>query len=205
MGITSTFPFPSLCLFLENGHHERTSPKRSVRIRKEFTTMPFKERKRFVEAYKAVSSMKPFKRRYEFLVGLHQTLFSKVHVEKQFFPWHRWYTLEFENLLRQADPRVTLPYWDWSLTSQKLWKSGIKDVWNDYPWGLGGNGSHPYGCVENGPFNKRTWRLSHKSGGGCLRRNFIGRYTKPVVTSDWTTYSHKFCKPNLFRFSKYVL
>ena len=128
-----------------------------------------------------VSTTEPFRRRYDYMVRLHQTLFRKVHVEQQFFPWHRWYLLEFENLLRRADPRVTIPYWDWSLTSQRLWENGVNDVWNDYPWGLGGNGSGPYGCVEKGPFNKNVWRLSRKSGGGCLRRNFMGKFVKQEV------------------------
>lgn len=156
----------------------RPAPEREVRVRKEFTAMSFQERIRFIEAYKFVSTSEPFRRRYDYMVRLHQTLFRKVHVEKQFFPWHRWYLLEFENLLRRADPRVTIPYWDWSLKSQRLWENGASDVWNDHPWGLGGNGSAPYGCVEKGPFNKRVWRLSKKSGGGCLRRNFMGKLEK---------------------------
>ena len=165
-----------LCKFLEDG----ALPQRSMRIRKEFTSSSFEERRRFIQAYKFVATNSPFRKRYEYLVGLHQTLFKKVHVEKQFFPWHRWYLLQFENLLRQVDPSVTLPYWDWSLNSQKLWENGTHDVWNNHPWGLGGNGSHPFGCVEKGPFNKHEWRLGNKSGGGCLRRNFMGRCIQAV-------------------------
>jgi hypothetical protein len=100
----------------------------------------------------------------------------QVHVEKQFFPWHRWYLLQFENLFRRIDSRVTLPYWDWSIRSQKLWHIGRKSVWNNYPWGLGGNGTGSFNCVDKGPFSKKSWRLAPKSGGGCLRRKFMGGY-----------------------------
>ncbi len=95
---------------------------------------------------------------------------------KQFFPWHRWYLLQFENLLRKVDRRVTLPYWDWSIRSQSLWKTGRKSVWNNHPWGLGENGTGTFNCVDKGPFSKKWWRLAPKSGGGCLRRNFMGGY-----------------------------
>lgn len=176
-------------IIFEDGRSRPRPADREVRIRKEFTAMSFQERIRFIEAYKFVSTAEHFRRRYEHLVRLHQTLFRKVHVEKQFFPWHRWYLLKFENLLRQADPRVTLPYWDWSLKSQKLWENNIGDVWSNHPWGLGGNGSYPYGCVESGPFNKHVWRLTDKSGGGCLRRNFMGRMPSIVsvhATLRWT-------------------
>ncbi|XP_028398036.1 uncharacterized protein LOC114521714 [Dendronephthya gigantea] len=173
------------------GRAGKFSVYRDVRIRKEFTTMSYGERKRFVRAYKFVSTHQPFKRRFEYLVGLHQRLFKKVHVEKQFFPWHRWYLLQFENLLRRVDPRITLPYWDWSIRSQRLWETGRKSVWNNYPWGLGGNGTGMFSCVDTGPFSKRTWRLAPKSGGGCLRRNFIGRMPSVVTVHRTLRYTAK--------------
>ena len=107
--------------------------------------------------------------------SLNLLIVTQVHVEKQFFPWHRWYLLEFENLLRRVDPRVNLAYWDWSLQGHTPWQRGINSVWNNFPWGLGGNGSGRFSCVNTGPFGKYRWRLARKSGGGCLRRNFMGR------------------------------
>ena len=37
-----------------------------------------------------------------------------------FLPWHRWFILAFENLLRKVDCKVTVPYWDWSAEAQTL-------------------------------------------------------------------------------------
>jgi len=32
---------------------------------------------------------------------------------RNFLSWHRWYLLEFERRLQEADPDVAVPYWDW--------------------------------------------------------------------------------------------
>jgi hypothetical protein len=37
-----------------------------------------------------------------------------VHVGPAFIPWHRALINHFEKLLRQADPRLSLHYWDWT-------------------------------------------------------------------------------------------
>ena len=79
------------------------------RVRKEFTRMSFEERIRFIKAFKLLSSDPRYIRDYEKLGKLH----TVVPQLKNFFPWHRWYVLELENLLRQIDCRVTIPYRDW--------------------------------------------------------------------------------------------
>ncbi|MFD0352486.1 tyrosinase family protein [Streptomyces sp. NPDC127110] len=76
------------------------------------------ERARFVTALLEV------KRRgvYDEFVRLHGQYFvsdgeggQRVgHMSPSFFPWHRQYLLEFERALQQVDPKVTLPYWDWT-------------------------------------------------------------------------------------------
>jgi hypothetical protein len=40
-----------------------------------------------------------------------------------FFPWHRWFLYQFEELLRSLGPRyrcVSIPYWDWSRSGTAL-------------------------------------------------------------------------------------
>ncbi|NOQ71560.1 MAG: hypothetical protein GQ574_06140 [Crocinitomix sp.] len=34
---------------------------------------------------------------------------------QRFLPWHRQYLLEFEKLLQTINPKLYIPYWDWSL------------------------------------------------------------------------------------------
>lgn len=33
---------------------------------------------------------------------------------QRFLPWHRVYLLEFEKILQEEDPSVTIPYWNWT-------------------------------------------------------------------------------------------
>ncbi|KAJ2338977.1 hypothetical protein GGF43_006756, partial [Coemansia sp. RSA 2618] len=42
----------------------------------------------------------------------HDRLFSHVHGNTCFFPFHRRYVLEFENIARTYDPNFVVPYWD---------------------------------------------------------------------------------------------
>lgn len=145
------------------------------RVRKEFTRMDIKERKRYINAYKTASVNARFKQDYERLVAVHINVPSDVLHETPliFFPWHRWFLVQFENVLRRIDCRVTLPYWDWSRVAHHWWR-GTKyyDIWNPGPHGMGGDGNGWDGCVEDGPFSEDKWNLLKVSGGGCLQRNF---------------------------------
>ena len=121
-----------------------------------------------------------FKRDYEKTVTLHLDAKDQAKLPHIFLPWHRWFLVEFENLLRRIDCRVTIPYWNWSKKTHHWWRgSGNEDLWNSGDHGLGGDGSvHGENCVENGPFSKDKWRLLDVSGGGCLKRKFLKRSIK---------------------------
>ena len=95
------------------------------------------------------------------------------HMPQIFLPWHRWYLLEFENILRQVDCRVTVPYWDWS-KDEKHWarETEANDVWNLGPHGLGGDGTLSDDCVRDGPFKKDAFFIPEDIGQGCLQRRF---------------------------------
>ena len=138
------------------------------RVRKEFTKMSLEERTRFIKAFKMVSSDPRYIREHERIGKVH----TVIPAMETFFPWHRWYTLELENLLRQVDCRITIPYWDWSKDAEH-WTRGseIEDTWNEGPHGLGGNGVFPLGCVMNGPFKYGEYSLP-QTHGNCLKRNF---------------------------------
>ena len=107
------------------------------RVRQDFTKMSLEERTRLIKAFKLLSSDPRYISDYDKLGKLHTVIPEK----KYFYPWHRWYVLELENLLRQIDCRVTIPYWDWTKDAAH-WTRGseIEDTWNPGPHGLGGNG-----------------------------------------------------------------
>lgn len=138
------------------------------RVRKEWHSLTQIERCHYVEVIRAVSIKQPWKRCYDQLIGLHRTHFSSmIHEKELFLPWHRWFILALENLLRQVDCTVTVPYWDWSMESQ-TWQNSI--VWASQ-CGLGGDGSP----VTTGPFRNGIWKLTpYANPGDPLRRRFRG-------------------------------
>ena len=138
------------------------------------------ERCRYLRTVKIASTVEPFKSEYDQHIGIHQELFfDGIHQFQFFLPWHRWYILAYENILRKVDCRVTVPYWDWSLDPSMVWTS---DLWNDdlcKHTGLGGNGTGLTGngsvlenCVITGPFAYPEWTLTPSVGNICLSRFF---------------------------------
>ena len=135
--------------------------------------MTQEERCRYVRAVRTVSTRQPYKSCYDQLIATHNTFFtSGIHGtrERFFLPWHRWYILSLENLLRNIDCRITVPYWDWSL-SPDSWQTS--SVW-DATCGFGGDGSDSSSCVTTGPFAWPFWSMTPSAGSGCLRRGFNG-------------------------------
>ena len=138
--------------------------------------MSLEERLRYIRALKTVSTVSPYKSDYEKLTKLHPDYFFKIHTLPHFFPFHRWYLLKLENLLRKIDCRVTVPYWDWSraVSGNSLWRNtDTRDIWYPDEHGIGGNGTGPYRCVQEGPFRKGALTMvSWMKTCPCLRREF---------------------------------
>ncbi|WP_373311916.1 grixazone synthase [Streptomyces aurantiogriseus] len=121
-------------------------------IRKNHLDMTAEEKRRFVNAVLEI------KRRgvYDRLVDLHIRVNSTDYLDKDtgkrlghinpgLLPWHRQYILVFERELRKVDPRVTLPYWDWTTDQGEdspLWADDF----------MGGNGRPGDRQVMTGPF-----------------------------------------------------
>lgn len=133
------------------------------------------ERCRYLRTVKIASTVEPFKSEYDELIAMHEELFfTGIHGFQFFLPWHRWYILAYENILRKIDCRVTVPYWDWSLNPSDAWTS---DVWNDNlckHTGVGGNGTGDLNCVVTGPFAYPGWTMTPSTGNACLSRFFNG-------------------------------
>ncbi|XP_031563083.1 uncharacterized protein LOC116298694 [Actinia tenebrosa] len=145
------------------------------------------ERIRYVRTVKIVSTDPSFQSRYNNLITLHREIFIgfRIHREEHFLTWHRWYILQYENLLRQVDCNVTVPYWDWTVVSGSPWGTTERDVWYSGNSGLGGNGVNPTYCVKDGPFRDGIWRLppSNFLDSRCLKRNFTGNPPDVVALS----------------------
>ena len=164
------------------------------RLRKEFTDMSYTERVRYINTVKIASTNSAYKTSYDNLLTLHKTSFDlSIHEPDQFLPWHRWFILQYENLLRQIDCRVAVPYWDWSLVAADPWSS---DVWKTGVDGFGGNGVPGGSCVNIGLFRSGVWSLPGSAGGSCLRRDFRSRTPDAVTIASLIS---TFSNPSDFR------
>ena len=138
-------------------------------MRKEFSSMSMPEVRRYIATYRILTTKRPHKHKYDSMVAKHERLFSKkIHHWPQFWPWHRYFILKFENMLREIDCKVTLPYWDFTVNWQQPW---LRKMWDaDH---LGGTGEKDVDyCVTNGPFMYGKWKVTPSAGGGCLTRHF---------------------------------
>ncbi|KAJ2409023.1 hypothetical protein J3F80_001647 [Coemansia sp. RSA 2526] len=112
----------------------------------------------------------------------HDRLFSRVHGNTCFFPFHRRYVLEFENIARRYDPNFTVPYWD---ATESFRNPAADPVLSNN--GLGGNGGSNDRCLGSGIQSNMqvTYPNNH-----CLRRSFnqgdsIGAWYAPEIISSY--------------------
>ena len=97
-----------------------------TRIRREFTTMTTGDREKYIRAVVTASTDSRYKADYDRLITLHKTIFnSGIHGRDHFLPWHRWFVLQYENILRRVDCQVTVPFWDWSLVPRTWRNTGV--------------------------------------------------------------------------------
>ncbi len=133
------------------------------RIRHEVTELTFEERARFIQAY--LTAWNAPSSTLQSLILYEQTYYTQgLHNNGAFLPWHRGLILEVENLLRQQDCRITVPYWDWSRHPE----ISTSSFWGDGDDQFSGDGNPTNLCVETGPFGS-TYLLTN---GQCLKRNF---------------------------------
>lgn len=144
--------------------------------------MSVKERARYVEVVKTASTHPSFKARYEKLLTIHKTIFNTgIHQSEFFLPWHRSFILQYENLLREIDCRITVPYWE---STEEANDALASNVWDTGIHGFGGNGTGTTNCVRDGPFRAGEWSVIASAGGGCLKRNFNGRFPDCLTVRD---------------------
>lgn len=125
-------------------------------VRKDQARLTATEKSRFVAAVRALKQ----DGRYDMMVDEHRTAILSMrpdpsHGGPAFFPWHRECLRHFELLLQSVDPRITLPYWDWTRD-----RSATASIWSsDF---MGGNGRSRDQRVTTGPFAYSTgqWTLT---------------------------------------------
>ncbi len=110
---------------------------------------------------------------YDTFVMWHRDAFGCAvmagHMGPAFMPWHRVLLRLYEEQLRDVDPEVTLPYWDWTVdngTGAPVWTDDF----------MGGNGDPATGmAVTTGPFRKGAWEIQIFDYNDRVRSPFIVR------------------------------
>ncbi len=66
------------------------------------------------------------RRSYNNMALIHQN--HCQHGWERFLPWHRIYLYEFEQVLQDLSPGVTMPYWDWTMARYRPKRPELGDV-----------------------------------------------------------------------------
>jgi hypothetical protein len=146
--------------------------------------MSDQDRNRYFNAvYWLNSGNKPT--RWDTFALKHASIYDQVHSQPAFFAWHRRYLIELELMLRQYDPNVRIPYFDWTVNHDHLDQD---PVWQYF--GKVGNPNQNY-CVNDGVFNNfKVFYYADVNRQGstrCFTRNSAFPQTfsdpKPVVNA----------------------
>ncbi|MEU5436025.1 tyrosinase family protein [Streptomyces sp. NPDC020719] len=144
-----------------------------VYIRKNQKNLTKAEKRAFVNAVlelKRRGTYDEFVRTHiEYFVGDGDEGLRVAHMAPSFLPWHRRFLLDFERELRKINPRVTVPYWDWTrdnTPASSLWGEDF----------MGGNGRREDLQVMTGPFayGHGHWRIEGVTEDPFLTRD-LGR------------------------------
>ncbi|MEW1718079.1 tyrosinase family protein [Streptomyces sp. NPDC093109] len=97
------------------------------------------------------------------------------HMAPSFLPWHRRFLLEFERALQRVDPKVTVPYWDWTADNTPAAGLWAEDF-------LGGTGRARDQQVTTGPFAHKegNWTIRNGVTTGKFLTRDLGRPSAPV-------------------------
>lgn len=160
------------------------------RQRFDFVNLSPQDQQRYIDAVKMVSSDPLYKSRYDTLIAKHKSSFDTVAQStdpqvSQFFMWNRYFLHQYENLLREIDCNITIPYWDWTALPQMPYRSRVFDPKIGF-----GDASNPNdSCVSNGPFSYPSFQVTPSAGGRCLEREYKTQTfpTKAIIEKDVLT------------------
>lgn len=138
------------------------SPVGEMRVRKNAKDLTADEKNAFTDAVLALKQKSsPWTEgvnAYDQFVLWHRDAFDcdlmAAHMGPAFFPWHRMYLHLFEEQLREADPTITLPYWDWTVDREI-----DSYIWQDDLMGGDGDPNQDY-AVLTGPFRTGEWTIT---------------------------------------------
>ena len=151
-----------------NGQFESCS-----RFRRDWNTLTDEEKQTYISAVLTVATDPQYQPLYNQLLQIYNdsspTSVQSTRAEtSQFFPWHRYFLLEYEDLLRLVNSSITIPYWDWTLLPTDPYSSPVFDPVT----GFGNSSNSTTMCVTSGPFREEVFQVTPSAGGDCLRRKY---------------------------------
>lgn len=166
------------------------------RVRREIRDLSAAEWQAFANAVIALKSrpsrVNPNVNQYEDLARIHSEFVTEAHGGSFFLPWHRLFVLLFENLLREVDPAVSVPYWNWAIDGEN---PAMSTVWGR----AGGSVREADGspaCIPNGPF--ANLQTSHTTP-HCVRRGFVSGQSESTNRFDnWLTVQGLFSRDIMY-------
>ena len=149
------------------------------RYRRDWTTLTDGEKQEYISTVLTVATDSQYQPLYNLLVERYRASVSTLAQNtipeiSQFFPWHRYFLLEYEDLLHLVNRNITIPYWDWSLLPTDPYSSPVFDPVT----GFGNSANNTTMCVTSGPFRENVFQVTPSAGKECLRRAY-GNFTYP--------------------------
>lgn len=144
------------------------------RQRRDYAGLSREDRLEFITTYLEVVRDPVYGPRYAALIDTYTRSFannisqSTTPDESQYFMFNRYYMLEFEDLLRDFNCSITIPYYDWTPFPTAPYTAA---VWGNTD-GFGDSSRRPDFCVTRGPFRVGEYNVIQSAGGGCLKREY---------------------------------
>jgi hypothetical protein len=120
---------------------EITKPRRNA------SSLSVDERQEFIaaieklnETYYEADSVTWWNKQDQIHQGTH------VHGTPNFMPWHREFVNRYENLLRSIDPKLRMPYWDWTTDANN--SNGVDLFTSDFMGSDQGRAGEPFNSFD---------------------------------------------------------
>lgn len=161
------------------------------RVRKDYAGLSSSDRLEFINTYLEVVNHPIYGPRYRQLVDTYTDSYannitqSTTPSESQYFMFNRYYLLEFEDLLRDFNCSLTIPFYDWTPFPVAPYTAA---VWGNTD-GFGDTARIADKCVIKGPFRVGQYSINPSAGGGCLQREYRNQQfpSRDIVERDLLT------------------
>lgn len=161
------------------------------RVRNDYAGLTSAERLEFINTYLKAVNDPVYGPRYTKLVDTYSRSFlnnisqSTTPSESQFFVFNRYYMLEFEDLLRDFNCSLTIPFYDWTPFPVAPYTAA---VWRNTD-GFGDTSRAEDNCVTTGPFRVGQYSITPEAGGGCLKREYRNQRfpSRDIIDQDVLT------------------